>query len=98
MSIQSIDGSAWEASAFSIAMRRLLILVAVIMLLAGPVALGGALGWMLTNEDGPVLGDDGWLRSRPVITTSKIGFPLASSAEIEAAGLSVDEARKILRR
>ena len=98
VSIQSIDGYAWEASAFSIAVRRLLVLVAVIVLVAGPVAVGGALGWMLTSEDGPVLGDDGWLRLRPAVTTSKVGFPLASSAEIDAAGLSVDEARKILRR
>lgn len=98
MSIQSIDGSTWESSALLLAVRRLTLLVVLMAVLAGPVAIGGALGWILTSEEGPVLGDDGWLRTRPTADLGTAGLPLASSAEIEATGLSMDEARKILRR
>ena len=93
-----MDGSAWESSVLLFAVRRLLLLVVLIAVLAGPVAIGGALGWILTFEEGQVLGDDGWLRTRPTAGLGVTGLPLASIAEIEATGLSMDEARTILRR
>ena len=98
MSIQAIDDSGWEQSSVRAAWRRLAFLVCVVAVLVGPFIVGGAVGWMTTREAGPVLGDDGWLRTRSSLASDGAGFPLVSASELEAAGLSVDEARRILRR
>lgn len=98
MSIQSIDGIEWEQSSFRAALRRTAVMLALALLIIGPIVVGGMVGWMTTREAGPVLGDDGWLRTRPSTAGNGAGFPLVSASELEAAGLSIDEARKILRR
>lgn len=98
MSIQTIDGSDWERSATRTVLRRAMLVLAVVLVIAGPLLAGGAVGWMMTREAGPILGDDGWLRSRSSVATARTGFPLVSAGELEAAGMSVDEARRILRR
>lgn len=98
MSIQTIDGSDWERSTARAALRRVALVVAIALVIAGPLLVGGAVGWMMTREAGPVLGNDGWLRSRSGVASAGTGFPLVSASELEAAGITVDEARRILRR
>lgn len=98
MSIQTIEESDWQQSSLRAALRRTVWLVCFAVLIVGPVAVGGMVGWMSTREAGPVLGDDGWLRTKSSIASTGTGFPLISAGELEAAGLSIDEARKLLRR
>lgn len=98
MSIQTLDESEWEASSARQALRRLMMLVMFAVVLAGPFAVGGALGWVLTREAGPTLGDDGWVRARAGHAAVASGWPLVSASELRAAGISVDEAARILRR
>ncbi len=98
MSIQAIDGSSWEPSAARVVVRRTLFALAVLVVVAGPIAVGGAVAWVLTREAGPALSDDGWLRTKPAFAKSTTGFPLISAAEVRAAGSSLDEARRILSR
>lgn len=98
MSIQAIDGSSWQDSILWTALRRTILLGVLVGVLVGPVLIGGVIGWMVTREAGPTLGDDGWVRNRPAMARADVGFPLVSAAELEAAGLSLEEARKILRR
>lgn len=99
MSIQAIEESDWGDSVARTALRRTAILLVIVSVVAGPFLLGGAVGWVMTREAAvPVLGEDGWLRSRPGLAGDGTGFPLVSASELEAAGLTVDEARKILRR
>lgn len=97
MSIQTFEESAWEASGLRLALRRTGAVIAVALLLGGPFFVGGALGWMATREPGPVLGDDGWLRSRTPVAGLPAGSPLISAAELAAAGISVAEATQVLR-
>lgn len=96
MSIQTFDESAWEASGIRAVLRRALRVVAVATVVAGPFVVGGTVAWMMTREAGPTLGEDGWLRMRPSV--ARIGSPLVSAAELTAAGLSVDDASRILLR
>ena len=98
MSIQTLETSGWVDSAAWTAVRRTVMSLAVVVILAGPIAVGGVLGWMMTREAGPMLGDDGWLRTRAGTAKTAAGFPLVSTAELEAAGSTLDEARRILRR
>jgi len=98
VSIQAIDGSTWEPSAAKAVVRRTLLVLAAIGVVMGPIAIGGAVAWVLTREAGPALSDDGWLRTRPALSKSSAGFPLISSGEVRAAGVTLDEARRILSR
>ena len=98
VSIQTIEDSDWEQSSGRAALRRTVVLLALVVLIVGPILIGGMVGWMATREAGPVLGDDGWLRTRSSVASTGAGFPLVSASELQAAGLSVDEARTILRR
>ncbi|GHD63723.1 hypothetical protein GCM10017083_54450 [Thalassobaculum fulvum] len=98
VSIQAIYDSDWGQSTARAMWRRLVFLVFVVAVLAGPFVLGGAVGWVTTREAGPVLGEDGWLRTGTNLASHGAGFPLVSASELEAAGLSVDEASRILRR
>ena len=98
MSIQTIEANDWDDSSARIALRRTVVVVALIAVIVGPLLIGGVVGWMTTREEGPILGEDGWLRTRSSIARTGTGFPLVSSGELEAAGLTLDEARKILRR
>lgn len=75
-----------------------MLLLVVVTVVVGPFVVGGTVAWIMTREAGPVLGDDGWLRSRPSLASNGNGYPLVSAGELSAAGLSVDDARKVLRR
>ncbi|MEQ8814584.1 MAG: hypothetical protein RLO51_27460 [Thalassobaculum sp.] len=98
MSIQTIEANDWDQSAARVALRRTVVVLALAAVIVGPILIGGVVGWMTTREAGPILGEDGWLRTRSSIASTGAGFPLVSAGELEAAGLSLDEARKILRR
>lgn len=98
MSIQTLDGSSWGDSAARSAVRRTIGLLVLVLVIVGPLMVGGALGWMATREPGPTLGNDGWLRTKPTVAVDRIGFPMVSTSELSAAGVSVDDASKILKR
>lgn len=98
MSIQTLEESTWGTSAVRAVARRIALMLALAMVVAGPFVVGGALGWMLTQEPGPTLGDDGWMRMRPNVAAASVGMPLVSAAELTAAGLSVEDASRILLR
>lgn len=98
MSIQSIEASVWEQSSVRAALRRTVVMLVLVTVVLGPFVVGGVVGWITTREAGPVLGEDGWLRTRSSVASDGPGFPLVSAGELEAAGLSVEEARRILRR
>ncbi len=98
MSIQAIDESGWETSSARAALRRIVLLLVFVTVVVGPFVVGGTVAWIVTREAGPVLGDDGWLRSRTSLASNGSGYPLVSAGELSAAGLSVDDARKVLRR
>lgn len=96
--IPTFGESAWETSATRAGLRRGVLVLAVAMVVAGPFVVGGTVAWMMTREARPALGDDGWLRMRPTIAGTRAGAPLVSAAELAAAGLSVDDAGRILLR
>lgn len=98
MSFQNIEEDDWDQLSARAALRRTVVVLALAVVIVGPILLGGIVGWMATREQGPILGDDGWLRTRTSIASIGTGFGLVSASELEAAGLSLDEARKILRR
>lgn len=98
VSIQTFEEAGWETSATGAVLRRVALLLALVGVLCGPFVAGGTLGWMMTQEPGLVLGDDGWLRSAPATVGAQAGVPLVSFAELTAAGVSVADAEKILRR
>ena len=93
-----MEESAWGTSAVRAVLRRTVLMLALAIVVAGPFVVGGAIGWMLTQEPGPTLGDDGWMRMRPTVAGASAGAPLVSAAELTAAGLSVDDASRILLR
>ena len=45
MSIQAIDGATWEPSAARAVLRKTLFALLVLVVVAGPIAVGGAVGW-----------------------------------------------------
>lgn len=98
MSMQFTSDPSWEEPAIRTSLRRTCAALFVVVLIAGPIAVGGAVAWMLNSEMMSSPGDDSWVRMKPNISAASGSLPLISTAEIKAVGLQPEDVNAILRR
>lgn len=98
MSIQFTSDPSWEEPAIRAGLRRTFAALVLVVLVAGPIALGGAVAWMLNREMVSYSGDDSWVRMKPNVSADQGSMPMISSAEIKAVGLDLEDVNGILRR